>query len=149
MKRLWNWGVGVATVYAIFAGATLGFVTFAMSERVDLVSPDYYVNALEHDARQAAGSRVLALGEAFQIERASNSRAVSITWPEGARPSAGRIRFYRPSDSSADFAEPVRAGSDGRQTIALEGLAPGSWVVQCEWVAGGLEYYAEKHIVVR
>ena len=38
MKRLWNWGVGLATVYAIFAGATVGFVAFAMGQPVDLVS---------------------------------------------------------------------------------------------------------------
>jgi hypothetical protein len=148
MTRLWNWGVGLATVYTIFAGATLGFVTFAMSERVDLVSPDYYANALEHDARQAASARGLALGDAFQIDVTADGHSLSIAWPDMARPESGRVRLYRPSNAGADRTEPVLRGG-GRQSIALTGVAPGLWTVQCEWVASGVRYYGEKQIVIR
>ena len=41
MRITFNWGTGIAAVYTVFALATTGFVTFAMSQRVDLVSSDY------------------------------------------------------------------------------------------------------------
>jgi hypothetical protein len=147
-KRFWNWGVGVATAYAIFAGATLGFAVFAMGERVDLVSDEYYANARNHDGRQAAASRALALGDTFRIE-ANDSRTITIVWPAGSRPASGEIRFYRPSDSSADRHEVISPDGLGRQVLRLDELAPGAWTVQCEWAAGGSSFYAERQIVLK
>jgi hypothetical protein len=149
VTRLWNWGVGVATVYAMFAGATLAFVTFAMSERVDLVSPDYYGDSLSHDARQQAASRALALGPAFRIDHAGDGRSVAITWPASAVPPAGRIHFYRPSDSSADRSQNIAPDAAGRQVVQLEGFAAGAWTVQCDWTVAGTPFYAERQIVVK
>lgn len=149
MKRLWNWGVGVATVYAVFAGATLGFVTFAMRERVDLVSPDYYADSLSHDARQAAASRAMALGEAFRIDVAGDGRSATINWPASPAPFSGRIHFYRPADSSADRRQTMAPDASGRQVIRLDGFAAGAWTIQCEWTAAGTPFYAERQIVVK
>jgi len=149
VKRFWNWGVGIATVYVIFAGATLGFVSFAMGEHVDLVSADYYARSLSHDERQAAASRALALGDTFRIEPAADGRSVTIVWPASAVPASGNIRLYRPADSAADRQELVKPDASGRQVIILDKLAPGSWTVQCEWIATGTPYYAERQIVVQ
>jgi hypothetical protein len=147
MTRFWNWGVGIATVYTIFAGATVGFVAFAMTERVDLVSPEYYAESLEHDAKQTAGSRTLALGSSFRIEQAAG--IVTITWPAAARPDNGRISMYRPADSASDRSIAVAADTQGRQVVSLESLPAGSWILQCNWVSGGLKYYAEQRLDVR
>jgi hypothetical protein len=149
MTRFWNWGVGIATVYAVFTGATLGFVTFAVTEHVDLVSPDYYADSLAHDARQAAASRALALGAGFRIETGADGRTISIRWPSSARPDAGAIRLYRPSNSAADRVERVSADAANQQTLHVNGLAAGGWTVQCEWSSGGASYYAEQQVVIR
>jgi len=148
MKKLWNWGVGIATVYAIFAGATLGFVVFAMQQPVDLVSPEYYAQAQAHQVRQLAAERALALGEAMRIEVDRAAQTMTVTWPAGARPESGEVRFYRPSDSRADKREPIRVNDDGRQIVSLAALAAGNWLVQCEWTSGQALYYLERHIVV-
>lgn len=147
MKPFWNWGVGIATVYAIFAGATLGFVTFAMSERVDLVSPDYYVESLGHDARQDAAARASALGSSFHIER--GQAGVTIQWPHDARPDRGSVTLYRPADSRADRRIATAPDRDGQQVISIAAIPAGAWVVQCEWTSGGVTYYAEKRVDVR
>jgi hypothetical protein len=149
MKKLWNWGVGVATVYAIFAGATVGFVAFAMRQPVDLVSPEYYAEAQAHDVRQAAAERVLQLGRAFRIDLDREGRLMTIRWPAQARPESGQVRLYRPSNSLADQRIDIHPNADGVQVIPLAGLATGSWTVQCEWKTGDSLFYAEQQIVTR
>jgi hypothetical protein len=149
VKRLWNWGVGVATAYAIFAGATLGFVTFAMRERVDLVSPEYYADSLSHDVRQAAASRALALGDAFRIDTAGDGRSATIVWPVSAAPASGTIHLYRPANSAADRREPIAPDLSGVQVVRLDDLTPGAWTIRCEWTAAGTPFYAERQIVVK
>ena len=41
MKLRMHWGVAVAVFYTIFALGTVGFVAFAMTRDVELVSVDY------------------------------------------------------------------------------------------------------------
>jgi hypothetical protein len=33
--------------------------------------------------------------------------------------------------------------------VSLESLPAGSWILQCNWVSGGLKYYAEQRLDVR
>ena len=98
-----HWGVGIAATYLIFAGATAGFVAFAMQQRVELVRPDYYAHSLTLDAQRRAGARTAALGSRFRIDVDERGRTIAVTWP---RDQAGRVRgtawLYRPSDSWRD-----------------------------------------------
>ena len=149
MKKMWNWGMGIATVYTIFAGATLGFVVFAMQQPIDLVNPEYYADALTYDVRQIAAERGLALGDAFRIDADPTARTATITWPANARPTSGQIHLYRPSNSRADRRVDIRPDAQGVQIVSLADLAPGSWTVQCEWKTGRELFYAERQIVLR
>lgn len=149
MKKFWNWGVGIATVYAVFAGATLGFVVFAMQQPVDLVSPGYYAEAQAHDLRQAAEARALALGDRLRVDVDPRLNTVTVSWPIDARPESGRIRFYRPSDSHADKQVTISAGAHGQQVVSVADLAAGNWRVQCEWTVAGHLFYLERSIVLR
>ena len=144
-----HWGVGIAATYLVFAGATAGFVAFAMQQRVELVRPDYYTYSLAHDARRRAEARTAALGTRFYIDVDERGRTVAVTWP---REHAGRIHgtawLYRPSDSSADRELAIAPGPDGRQTFRLNGLA-GRWIVRLAWTVDGADYVAERDLVAR
>ena len=48
MKIRVHWGVAVAVFYTAFALSTVGFVAFAMTRDVDLVSVDYYQQIAEN-----------------------------------------------------------------------------------------------------
>lgn len=146
-----HWGTGIAAVYTIFACGTIGFVTFAMRQHVDLVSDDYYARAIDHDERARAAARVAALGDAFRILVADDGRSLRVTWPAAAiSPDVnGRLTCYRPSNATADRSTPVEPDATGQQRVAFDDLAPGRWRLQAEWQAGGRTYYAERDFVVR
>jgi nitrogen fixation protein FixH len=145
-----NWGVRIALVYGLFACGTLGFAVFAMSQRVDLVAPDYYARSLTHDRRLEAMTRVSALGPAFRIAASTDGRVVDLTIPqEAAAGLAGSIVFYRPADSGADRSRALALDAHGRQQLRLDDLAPGPWRLQVQWTAAGLDYYHEYPLVLR
>jgi nitrogen fixation protein FixH len=145
-----NWGVRIALVYGLFASGTAAFVVFAMSQRVDLVAPDYYARSLTHDRRLEAMARVSALGPAFRIGASADGRVVDLAIPEDAAAGlVGTILFYRPADSAADRSRALALEADGRQRLRLDDLAPGPWRLQVQWTAGGREFYHEHPFVIR
>jgi nitrogen fixation protein FixH len=136
-------------VYSAFAAATMGFVVFAMDQKVELVSADYYQVGLAHDARMAATARGASLGDAFRMELRGADRAATIVWAD-ARPRAGdgTITFYRPSDASVDRIVRVDPDPDGRQWIPLDGAPAGRWIVRVSWRAGGRDFFVERAVTM-
>jgi len=149
MRRTLNWGVAVAAGYAIFAGGTIGFVAFAMSERVDLVSEDYYAQSLVVDRQTRARANAEALGPAFSAEVSDDATSFELQWPAGAVAERGTVTLYRPADSRRDRTIVVTPDGDGRQTVDLRGLAPGRWLVRAAWSVGEQEYFVERSAVIR
>ena len=149
MKLRWNWGTGVGVVYAVFAMATGAVVAFSMREHVDLVSNDYYDQSIRLDERRQAEARATLLGSAFTIAVEPDRREVIVQWPRGMQIESGTLTFYRPSDASADRHLSIGPGADGRQMVSIADLVPGKWMIQVEWRAGGLGYYAEREIIAR
>jgi nitrogen fixation protein FixH len=149
-QRRLHWGVGIAAVYTVFATATIGFVAFAISRPVDLVSADYYTRSLEHDDRLAALARARALGATLRCTLSEDTRTLALELPpELARMASGAVHLYRPSDGRADRTMPLRLDAGGSQQLSLAGLAHGRWTLQLEWRANGLTYYHERSLDLR
>lgn len=151
MKKLrWHWGFGIAAVYLLFAAATVGFAVFAMEQRVELVSADYYQRALQYDQRMAAEANAAALDGAFRAEPAADGRMIRLIW-SAAQPARGGgvVSLYRPSDSTLDRSWPVAPDDRGAQQLSLAGLPAGRWLLQVQWRAGGRDFYVEQAVVAR
>lgn len=143
-----HWGLAVAAVYTLFAGSTVGFVVFALSHPVELVSADYYEKSLAHDARQAALARAAALGTSVDVAVDGPGDALVIVLPAAhATTATGQVTLYRPSDVHADRVVPLAIDATGRQRVPLAGLARGRWLVRIEWTAAGLAYRCEQPLV--
>jgi nitrogen fixation protein FixH len=150
MKLRWHWGWGITLVYAAFAASTAGFVAFAMGQKVELVSEDYYQRAIEFDRHMAATANAAALGQTVRIEAAARSHGVTLAWDAAPpRPGEGTIIFYRPSDASVDHTVPLEPDADGRQWIPLGNAPPGHWIVRLAWRADGREYLLERSVTVK
>jgi nitrogen fixation protein FixH len=146
----WHWGHSIAAVYTAFALCTLGFVVFAMEQRVDLVSTDYYAQSIALDARRAAEANARALGSALAVTPATDGRLVTIQWPQAATLGAtGTVTLYRPADATADRRIAMAPDASGTQIVTLAGLAPGRWTVQVSWTVGGRAFYTEREVVAR
>jgi len=148
MKLKWHWGMGMALVYSVFALGTSGMVALSIYEPVNLVTPDYYEQAVGLDERRGAEARTAALGAAFSIAPDEANGRVVINWPRDSAIEGGTVTLYRPADSTKDRVDPILPDIDGRQIVPLAGLAPGRWTLHIEWRSRGQSYYAEREIVV-
>jgi hypothetical protein len=148
MTRHWHWGTKIALTYTLFATGTLTMVGIAVSQRTDLVTPDYYARALKQDERMAALANTAALGAAFAITQTDD--VVRVQWPH--QPESGSLVLYRPSNADADRTLPLAAtvvAAGAEQQVPLTGLMPGSWRAQVTWTWQGRPYYAERDLIVR
>jgi nitrogen fixation protein FixH len=148
MTLRWHWGIGIAAVYVVFAGSTIGFVTFAMRQQVDLVSGDYYEQSLAYDDRMAAVARADALGEGFSVAADPAGTGIVVTWPAEMRIESGHVTFYRAADARADRQFTASPDGDGRQHITAGALARGAWIVRVDWTAGGETFFADRRVML-
>jgi len=147
MRITFNWGTGIAAVYTAFALATTGFVTFAMSERVDLVSGDYYAQSLRQDQRMAAEENARSLTPPPSVSLTVPGQA-SLSLPPAQSGAAGTITWYRAADSRADRTTALALDDAGHQQLPLGGLMAGRWIVQVCWTANGRDYYYEQAVLL-
>ena len=140
-----HWGVAVAVFYTAFALSTVGFVVFAMSRDVELVSEDYYARALEHDGHMQAQANGDALGRAVTATVAEGHVLVRVP-PDMASLVRGTATLYRAADAAADRTIALVPAADGTVVIPTTGLASGRWRVKLVWSADGRDYYAERDI---
>ena len=150
MKIRFHLGVAVVMFYTVFALSTVGFVAFAMTQDVQLVSPDYYARGLQHDDRMQAAANADALGTALRIEVQPERHAVRVQWPQAmAALVRGTATLYRPANADDDRSVALVTAADGTLSVPTAGLAGGHWRLQLQWSADGRDYYAERDLILR
>ena len=144
-----NWGTGIATAYLTFAAATTGFVAFAMSRPVLLVSPDYYADSLHEDEHLAARRNAMTLGSMAGVTTNGRDRIHVAIPPSQATRVQGSVTLYRASDPAADRTIALNVDSVGAQDLNVGEIGRGAWLVQLRWSAGGRDYYIEEAVVLQ
>lgn len=141
MKRFeFHWGWRISIVYTLFALGTLGFVAFAMTQRVDLVREDYYEQSLQYDATQSARSNADRLADRISVSyRPGGDIAIQIP-REHVGESRGSVLFYRPDEPNADVTLKLVSAEDGIMNIDASGFKHGVWKVIVRWKAYDKQY---------
>ena len=138
-----NWGKRIAILYIGFVLLTLGFVFFAMNQRVDLVTDNYYEKELKYQDQIDKLQRTKSLNKKTDIRVLDKSVLIKFALPPDKNIQKDYILLYRPSDPSKDVKLPVSADSLGVQVIPAEKLQKGFWKVKLSWTSSGAEYYEE------
>jgi len=133
----WGWRIGI--IYTTFALATIGFMIFSFTQKVDLVSQQYYADELQQDAKMLAETNVMNLSEDLDLHL--DGTLLTIQLPN--IPDGGMIHLYRPSASDLDTHIKI-VGGTAIQTYSTTQLAEGLWIAKVEWTIGQKSFYAER-----
>lgn len=146
--RTWAWGIVGAC--ALFIGAMLVFVAFSFSQRVDLVSRDYYQREIEHQRQIDRVTRTGRLpgGIAWKLSQEDDQALFAFPRERVAEEVRGSIHLYRPADATLDRKWKIALDEEGHQRVPLASLEPGRWRVKIDWRLGEEEYYSEFALTV-
>ncbi len=137
------WGYGIAAVYSIFAVVMISFVAFTLTQKVELVAPDYYAKEIRYEQQINRERQTNKLAQAMTCQLSQDGKFIKIQFPNKNAAVEGTIKLYRPSDSLLDFSFPVEPDEEGLQLFSTAKMARGAWRVKVSWATDGKEFYQE------
>lgn len=144
-----NWGWKLTLAYLGFVAMIMTLVFKARSEKIDLVTPDYYAQEIAYQGRINAIKRTNGLSA--PVAHTLNSEGIQVTFPSecAGKIESGEIRLYRPSDAGMDQSFPIISDFQGVFMIPSSSLKSGYYLVQSSWKMNGQDYYYEASVLVK
>jgi hypothetical protein len=144
------WPIGIVVVCALFVAGTVGLIVMACSQKVDLVSKDYYEQELKFQGQIDRVERTRRVASQASVAYDPARQCITVSLPPGqARGGVwGSIELYRPSAAGMDRALKLEPDASGVQRLDASGLAPGLWKVRVSWTVEKENYYLEQKVVV-
>ncbi|MDX5326716.1 MAG: FixH family protein [Bacteroidota bacterium] len=138
-----NWGTGIVIALTLFASGILYVVYRSVSEKVELVTEDYYSQELVYQDRIDEIARGKAAGEVVIRRKAEDT--IEIELPEKISGDAGTysIHFYKPDNSNLDFVEEIKLEGGQRLMVIERNVIPGKWLVKISGMTNQISYYWE------
>jgi hypothetical protein len=150
MKKEWVWPAGIIASFAIFIAFMMTIWFFYNSQRIDLVTQNYYERQIQYQGQIDRITRTRNLPEPVRLTYSSEQRQIEIQFPFQFQPEQveGTVTFYRPSNSSMDYVLPIVLSTERKQIIFTRNLAAGLWRIKMSWQSEGLDYYYEEMILL-
>ena len=140
-----SWGTSITIVYTVFALATLGFVAFAMTQRVDLVRADYYEEALRHDSMQVARARAAQQGSIVRLQDDTLHLLSSAVALQDARIT---IEWLRAQNPAMDERTQTTISALMERGVSTEHLQRGRWTLRMLWNVRQLSYQIDTTVIL-
>ena len=140
-----SWGNWLFVAILAFMIMILYMVYRSTQEHVSLVTENYYAQELVFTEKQQKRHNAKALGDSFQIEW--NKGVMVLKFPSDQVDLTGQVNFYRPSDENLDTTRQISVDSANVMVVPLDGLVPGLWHVNVDWIAGNEAFYIEDSFI--
>ncbi len=137
-------------VFALFISGTISLVVMACSQRVDLVSADYYEQEIkfQNHIDQVDRTQRLSRDAAVTYDAATRRIRVALPAASGAGAMAGHIQLYRPSAAGLDRRVDLQPDAQGVQFLDAANLQRGLWKVRVSWTVESREYFLDQSIMI-
>ncbi len=141
-----NWGYRILFVYIAFVAGILLMVLKSSTQKVDLVTTDYYAKELKYQARIDAVKRTQALSSPVTQEITDQQVVLHFPKEFAGKQVSGSILLYCPSDERKDIQKNFFTAT-GNISVRLPAGQKGNYELQVNWQADGITYYFENKLV--
>ena len=142
-----NWGNRILFLYLAFVALIITLVVISISQKVDLVAPDYYAKELKFESEIVKMKNEAALGEKPKVALINNQLSISIPTAFSGKYITGSVLVYKPSDANADFTQAIETNQNN-VIIATQGFSAGMRKVKINWKVDSLYYLTESVVVI-
>jgi hypothetical protein len=140
-----SWGYKILLVYGIFVAGILFMVVKSSTQKMDLVTTDYYAKELKYQEKIDEAGRANALSEPLRYEVKDN--LVQIYFPKdfAGKKITGTAELYCPSNQDRDVTKEFIL-QDAVLEIAIPAVNRGQYELHITWQAEGVSYYFEQKL---
>ncbi len=144
MKKM-SWGTKLAIGASIYVVGVLTFVVFSTTQKINLVSKDYYPKEVEYQKQIDKLENNKKLNESILISQEKGK--LQFQFPANMHSDvSGEIIFYRPADYESDLKHSIQLDANGFQEIKSDQLLKGKYTIKIDWVHQQIGYYMEEGI---
>jgi len=142
-----NWGYRILIVYAVFVTGIMFLVFKSSSQKMDLVTSDYYAKELKYQQKIDETNRVSALSAPLVCEIKDGE--LNIVFPKDftGKNITGEAVLYCPSDEDNDAVQKFDI-RDAALIVALPAVKKNAYELHLSWQVDGWNYYFEKKIII-
>lgn len=142
-----NWGYKILLVYVVFVAGIMFLVFKSSSQKMDLVTTDYYAKELKYQEKIDAMNSVSQLSDTVKYKM--NDGKLAIVFPKdfAGKKLTGNVVLYCPSDENKD----VKQNFSIEDTPVILTIPAGNkkeYDLQLTWQANGTNYYFEKRLLI-
>lgn len=141
-----NWGYKILFVYAIFITGILFMVFKSSTQKMDLVTTDYYAKELKYQEKIDESNRAKALSEELQYQIKDNTIIINFPKDFSAKKITGTVNLYCPSDEVKDITQNFSLQDTA---LIIKTANKGQHELHINWQADGVTYYFEKKIFIQ
>jgi hypothetical protein len=140
-----SWGYKILLVYVIFVAGILFMVFKSSTQKMDLVTTDYYAKELKYQEKIDESGRANALSEPLQYAVKDNLLQVHFPKDFAGKKISGTAELYCPSNEDRDVKKEF-AIQDAALEINIPASNKGQYELHITWQAEGVSYYFEKKL---
>ena len=144
-----SWGVKITLLYSGFVLLIVTMVSMSMSQKVDLVSKDYYEQELQFQDKINQMDRTKALSEQLSWQVQNDELVLDFPDQFKGQQTSGKIFFFRPSDAGLDKNIKIQADTLNTKGISIKSLKKGLFKMQVNWEVENIQYYNEGFIQIK
>ena len=140
-----NWGYKIIVVYAIFIAGILFMVFKSSSQKMDLVTTDYYAKELKYQQKIDEAKHTDALSEKIHSEIKGNQLLIHFPKDFNGKKIEGDVELYYPADEDKDIKQHFDIVDSPLQMIIPAGTK-GLHELHITWNANRVPYYFEQKV---
>ena len=144
-----SWGVKITMLYTGFALLIATMVSLSISQKVDLVSKDYYEQELQFQNKINLMDRTKLLSEQLSWQVQNDELVLDFPDQFKGQQTSGKVFFFRPSDAVLDKNFELQTDTLNTKRMSIKKLKSGLYKIQINWEVENIQYYNEGFIQIK
>ena len=144
-----SWGVKITMLYTGFVLLIATMVSLSISQKVDLVSKDYYEQELQFQNKINLMDRTRLLSEQLSWQVQNDELVLDFPDQFKGQQTSGKVFFFRPSDAVLDKNFELQTDTLNTKRMSIKKLKSGLYKIQINWEVENIQYYNEGFIQIK